>query len=67
MHSIRQDIEEFRALLEKGSIQNAYGALLSYMRALRTHFKNNLGNRLEPFGLMTHPYAFHDGVKPQSK
>ncbi len=42
MHSIREDMEEFRVLLEKGSIQKAYGALLSYMMGLRTHFKNNL-------------------------
>ena len=31
------------------------------------HFKTTLGNRLEPFGLMKTPYAFHDGVKPQGK
>ncbi len=34
---------------------------------LRAHMKQNLGNRLEPFGLMKHPYAFLDGVKPQAK
>jgi 3-oxoacyl-[acyl-carrier protein] reductase len=32
---------------------------------LRKHFRNVLGRRLEPFGLMKPPYAFHDGVKPQ--
>jgi 3-oxoacyl-[acyl-carrier protein] reductase len=32
---------------------------------LRKHLKNLLGMRLEPFGLMKPPYAFHDGVKPQ--
>jgi len=32
---------------------------------LRRHVKNVLGRRLEPFGLMKPPYAFHDGVKPQ--
>jgi NAD(P)-dependent dehydrogenase (short-subunit alcohol dehydrogenase family) len=31
------------------------------------HFKTTLGSRLEPFGLMKPPYAFHDGVKPQGK
>ena len=44
MHSIRKDMKEFRRQLEKGSIQKAYGALLSYMRELRTHFKNNLAD-----------------------
>jgi hypothetical protein len=34
---------------------------------LRAHMKQTLGSRLEPFGLMKHPYAFHDGVKPQAK
>ncbi len=42
MHSIREDMEEFRGLLEKGSIQKAYGALLSYMMGLRIHFKKDL-------------------------
>ena len=40
MHSIREDIEEFRGELGKGSIQKAYRALLDYMLGLRTHFKN---------------------------
>ncbi|MEN8182150.1 MAG: SDR family NAD(P)-dependent oxidoreductase [Myxococcota bacterium] len=31
---------------------------------LHTHMKRTLGGRLEPFGLMKHPYAFLDGVKP---
>jgi hypothetical protein len=44
MHSIRKDMEEFRRQLGKGSIQKAYGALLSYMMGLRTHFKNNLAD-----------------------
>jgi len=35
-------MKEFRRQLEKGSIQKAYRALLSYMMGLRTHFKNNL-------------------------
>jgi hypothetical protein len=35
-------MREFRRQLEKGSIQKAYGALLSYMRELRKHFKNSL-------------------------
>jgi hypothetical protein len=34
-------MEEFRKQLKRGSIQKAYKALLSYMMALRTHFKNN--------------------------
>jgi hypothetical protein len=37
-------MEEFRRQLGKGSIQKAYGALLSYMMGLRTHFKNNLAD-----------------------
>jgi len=41
MNSMREDIKEFRRQLEKGSIQKAYRALLSYMLGLRTHFKNN--------------------------
>jgi hypothetical protein len=41
MHSIREDMEEFRGQLGKGSIQKAYRALLSYMMGLRTHFKNS--------------------------
>lgn len=43
MDSKRESIEEFRRLLQKGSIQSAYRALLSYMLGLRTHFKNRLG------------------------
>lgn len=42
MHSIRKDVNEFRRQLEKGSIQKAYRALLSYIMGLHTHFKNNL-------------------------
>jgi hypothetical protein len=42
MHSARKDMQEFQRQLEKGSIQRAYGALLSYMMGLRTHFKNRL-------------------------
>ena len=41
MHSIREDMEEFREQLRNGSIQRAYTALLSYMMGLRTHFKNS--------------------------
>lgn len=41
MHSIREDMEEFRGQLGKGLIQKAYRALLSYMMGLRTHFKNS--------------------------
>jgi hypothetical protein len=39
MHSIREDMDEFRGQLRNGSIQKAYYALLSYMMGLRTHFK----------------------------
>ena len=42
MHSIRKDMKAFRSQLEKGSIQRAYRALLSYMMGLRTFFKNHL-------------------------
>ncbi len=41
MQSIKEDMQEFRGQLEKGSIQKAYRALLSYMMGLRTHFKNS--------------------------
>ena len=34
---------------------------------IRENFKDKLGNRLEPFGLMKTPYPFYDGVKPPSK
>ncbi len=34
---------------------------------LRANFKGNLGNRLEPIGLMKKPYPFYDGVKPKGK
>jgi hypothetical protein len=40
MHSIRNDMEEFRRQLESGSIRKAYNALLTYMMGLRTHFQN---------------------------
>jgi hypothetical protein len=42
MPSKRESVEEFRRLLERGSIQTAYRALLSYMMGLRTQF-NSLG------------------------
>lgn len=42
MESIKKDLEEFRRQLEMGSVQRAYGALLSYMMKLRTHFKGDL-------------------------
>ena len=44
MHSIREDMDKFRAQLEKGSIQKAYRALLSYMMGLRTHFKDSFSD-----------------------
>ncbi len=34
---------------------------------LRANFKGNLGNRLEPIGLMKKPYPFYDGLKPKGK
>ena len=40
MPSIRKDMKEFQGHLEKGALQKAYRALLSYMADLRTHFKN---------------------------
>ncbi len=42
MNTVKKDLQEFRRQLEKGSLQKAYAALLSYMMKLRTHFKNNL-------------------------
>ena len=39
MHSIQEDLEEFRRQLRNGAVQRAYAALLSYMLGLRTHFK----------------------------
>ena len=44
MHSIQEDMEELRKQLGKGAIQKAYGALLSYMMGLRTHFVNKYGD-----------------------
>jgi hypothetical protein len=44
MPSIKQDMDELRRQLKKGSIQKAYGALLSYMMGLRTHFVNKYGD-----------------------
>jgi hypothetical protein len=43
MHLIQEDVEELRRQLEKGRIQKAYRALLSYMMGLRTHFANKYG------------------------
>ncbi len=34
---------------------------------IRQHFKNNLGNRLEPLGIMKAPYPFYGGVKPPER
>ena len=44
MHSIQEDIEDLKRQLEKGSIQKAYRALLSYMMELRTRFVNKYGD-----------------------
>ena len=40
MHSINEDMKAFQQQLEKGSIQRAYGAIISYMLGLRSYFKN---------------------------
>jgi hypothetical protein len=34
---------------------------------IREHFKNNLGNALEPIGLFKSPYPFYGGVKPAGR
>ena len=44
MPSQRESMKEFRRLLEQGSLQRAYRALISYMMGLRTHFKNRYGS-----------------------
>jgi hypothetical protein len=44
MHSIQEDVEELKRQLEKGSIQKAYRALLTYMMELRTCFVNKYGD-----------------------
>lgn len=44
MHSIQEDMAELRKQLERGSIQKAYRALISYMMGLRTHFENKYGD-----------------------
>lgn len=36
---LQEEIRDFREQLEKGSIQKAYRALISYMLSLRAHFK----------------------------
>jgi hypothetical protein len=43
MDSIHKDLQKFRKNLEEGSIQRAYGALLSYMMGLRTYFVKKFG------------------------
>jgi hypothetical protein len=44
MHSIQEDVEELKRQIEKGSIQKAYRALLTYMMELRTCFVNKHGD-----------------------
>src|SRR5262245_64772136 len=44
MHSAQEDLEEFRRLFKKGTVQRAYRALLDYMTRLRAHFENNLAD-----------------------
>ncbi|MCZ6713852.1 MAG: SDR family NAD(P)-dependent oxidoreductase [Deltaproteobacteria bacterium] len=36
------------------------------LEEIQLHFKSQLGNRLEPIGLMKRPYPFYDGVKPSA-
>ncbi len=43
MYSIQEDVEELRNQLDKGMIQRAYRALISYMMGLRTHFLDKYG------------------------
>lgn len=43
MHTIQENVEELQRQLEKGMIQRAYRALLSYMMSLRTHFVEKYG------------------------
>lgn len=40
MHTIRDDMEQFRKQLREGSLQRAYRALLSFMMSLRALFKS---------------------------
>lgn len=42
MHSIKNDMAEFRRQLGNGAIRAAYRALISYMLGLRAHFKNTI-------------------------
>ena len=50
MHSLQEDLAEFRRRLATGTIQKAYRALLSYMLDLRTHFESRYAD-LAPSGL----------------
>jgi len=34
---------------------------------IRAHFKNQLGNKLEPMGLLKRPYPFYGGVRPKEE
>lgn len=36
------------------------------LEEIQLYFKSQLGNRLEPIGLMKRPYPFYDGVKPSA-
>ena len=44
MQSIQEDIEGLRIQLNKGSIQKAYRAIISFMMELRTHFAPMYGD-----------------------
>ena len=68
MRDIDQDLYELRAQLAKGSVQNAYVALVSYMSRLRTRYVDERGER-EVSGLyqgcfdMTYFALFSDGLR----
>jgi hypothetical protein len=43
MPTIKNDLEELRRQLAKGSIQTAYRSLLTYMSGLQRHFVSTYG------------------------
>jgi hypothetical protein len=40
MNSFHESLQEYRAQLKKGAIQEAYRGLMEFLMALRTHFNN---------------------------
>lgn len=46
MSSMTEDLKELQRQLGKGPIQKAYGALISYIMRLRTHFANKYGDHM---------------------